>query len=290
MAEETETQASASKAKGEVEVLNDNTDEGTNSNSDLNGDSKQYNFHTLAKLLELVPKLTLHNYYSWSTHIKSFLQSVPHVMKHLKGAYDKKHTKWNCAFDDTLINALHGTINTISKYNVNYLILNIIREYHTFHQVWKKIETGLTNEATVTSCQLALIAQLGDIKMFNSNTQKLIQEIRSIQMESSLLGKPFANDTLFSNLQKCTICHPMYKETVTTISQLNFNALTTALIICQSAIENNPTYKVDLCQAGARIAGSDNQDESAKVDKKDEKDKKDDSHTSARVATRPRKI
>ncbi|KAJ1038607.1 hypothetical protein NDA10_000790 [Ustilago hordei] len=92
MAEETGTQASTSKAKGgrrgkraqpqadneainktEVEVLNNNTNKGTDSDSDLDGDSKQYNFHTLAKLLEPVPKLTSHNYYSWSAHIKSFL-------------------------------------------------------------------------------------------------------------------------------------------------------------------------------------------------------------------------
>ncbi|CCF50253.1 hypothetical protein NDA11_000327 [Ustilago hordei] len=116
--------------------------------------------------------------------------------------------------------------------------------------------------------------------MFNSDTQKLIQEIRSIQTESSLLGKLFANDTLFSNLQKCTIHHPMYKETIATISQLNFNALATALIVCQSAIKSNPAYKVDPCQAGARITGSDDQDESAKADKKDEKDEKDDGCTS----------
>ncbi|CCF47995.1 hypothetical protein NDA11_005882 [Ustilago hordei] len=208
-------------------------------------------------------------------------------MKHLKGAYDKKHNKWNHTFDDALTNALHGTINTTIKYNVNYLILNIIREYHTFHQVWKKIENSLTNKATAISHQLTLIAQLGNIRMFNSNAQKLIQEIRSIQMESSLLGKLFANDTLFLNLQKCTICHPMYKETVATISQLNFNALTTALTICQSAIESNPTQKIDPCQASARITSSDNQDKSAKTDKKD---KKDDGCTSVRVAARPKKI
>ncbi|KAJ1041815.1 hypothetical protein NDA14_000459 [Ustilago hordei] len=81
--------------------------------------------------------------------------------------------------------------------------------------------------------------------MYNSDAQKLIQEIRTIQMESSLLGKPFTDDTLFSNLQKCTIQHPMYKETITTVSQLSFSALATALSIWQSAIENNPTLRVD---------------------------------------------
>ncbi|CCF50002.1 hypothetical protein NDA11_001049 [Ustilago hordei] len=150
-----------------------------------------------------------------------------------------------------------------------------------------KMAQFLTNKATATSCQLALIAQLDNVRMFNSNAQKLIQEIRSIQMESSLLGKPFANDTLFLNLQKCTICHPMYKETVTTISQLNFNALTAALIICQSAIKSNPAQKIDPCQDSARIASSDNQNKSAKMDKKD---KKDNGCTSVRVAARPRKI
>ena len=135
-------------------------------------------------------------------------------MKHLEGVYNKKHPKWSCMFNDVLTNALCGTVNTTREHNINYLILDIIREYHTFHQVWKKIESGLTNEATATSCQLALITQLGDVKMFNSNAQKLIQENRAIQTESSLLGKPFSDNTLFSNLQKCTICHPTYKETI----------------------------------------------------------------------------
>ncbi|UTT91208.1 hypothetical protein NDA17_000889 [Ustilago hordei] len=69
----------------------------------------------------------------------------------LNNAYDKKHPKWNQMLDDALTNALHGTSDTTGKYNVNYLILGIIREYHTFYQVWKKIENGLTNKAMATS-------------------------------------------------------------------------------------------------------------------------------------------
>ncbi|SYW81868.1 uncharacterized protein UHO2_00372 [Ustilago hordei] len=167
MTDNTEIQAGASKAKGgrkgkvpqpqvpdnnatnetEIEV----TDEETDSDSDQNSSSKQYNFRTLAKLLEPVPKLMSQSYYSWNVHIKSFLQSVPHAMKHLEGTYDKNHPKWNSVFDDALTNAVHGTIDTTGEYNINYLILDIIREYHTFHQIWKKIENGLTNEAIITS-------------------------------------------------------------------------------------------------------------------------------------------
>ncbi|CCF53177.1 hypothetical protein NDA11_005892 [Ustilago hordei] len=273
MVEETETQAGASKAIGgrkgkttqpqvtnnkatnetETKVIDNDANEETDSNSDLNSGGKQFNFHTLVKLLEPVPKLTSHNYYSWNAHIKSLLQCIPHAMKHLKGVYDKKHPKWNCTFDDALTNALCGTIDTTGEYNVNYLILNIIREPHTFHQVWKKIENGLTNEATTTSCQIALISQLGELRMFNSDAQKLIQEIRSIQTESSLLGKPFADDTLSLNLQKCTIHHPMYKETVTTINQLTFSALATALTIWQLAIENNPVSGVTRLKPGLLV-------------------------------------
>ena len=202
-------------------------------------------------------------------------------MKHLDGAYDKKHPKWNCMFDDALTNALHSTIDTTGEFNINYLILDIIREHHKFHNVWKKIENGLTNEATTISHRIALIAQLGELRMYNSDVQKLIQEIRTIQMESSLLGKPFADDTLFSNLQKCTIQHPMYKETVATVSQLSFSALATTLSIRQSAIENNPTSRVDPHQASARVAGSNDQDETPG------KDEKDADSTSTKVAARP---
>ncbi|CCF48182.1 uncharacterized protein UHO2_04761 [Ustilago hordei] len=120
--------------------------------------------------------------------------------------------------------------------------------------------------------------------MYNSDAQKLIQEIRTIQMESRLLGKPFTDDTLFSNLQKCTIQHPMYKETITTVSQLSFSALATALSIWQSAIENNPTLRVDPQQASARVASSNDQDEPPG---KDKKDKKDTDSTSTKVAARP---
>ncbi|SYW73943.1 uncharacterized protein UHO2_00808 [Ustilago hordei] len=205
-------------------------------------------------------------------------------MKHLEGTYDKKHPKWKQSFDDALMNAVCGTIDTTGEYNVNYLILDIIREHHMFSQVWKKIENGLTNEATATSCWIALITQLGKLRMFNSDARKLIQEIRTIQTESSLLGKPFANDTLFSNLQKCTIHHPMYKEMVTTISQLTFSALTTALTIQQSAIENYPAQKVDPCQASARVASSNDQDEPTLKDGGDEKDG---DNTNAKVAAWP---
>ncbi|SAM76268.1 uncharacterized protein UBRO_20519 [Ustilago bromivora] len=216
------------------EVEAEPIDEGVyeDSDSDSDTDSKQYNFRGLAKLLEPVPKLTSRNYYSWNAHILSFLQSVPHAMKHLEGIHNKKHLK----------------------------------EYHTFHQVWEKIQNGLTNESTAVSHQLALIAQLGDIKMFNSDAGKLIQEIRLIWTESGLLGKPFADDILFSALQKCMICHPVYKETVTTIHQISFDALAIALSNRQSTVENTPAQKVDPRQANARATGSNDREEPTSED------------------------
>ncbi|SYW82245.1 uncharacterized protein UHO2_00730 [Ustilago hordei] len=272
--------------KNEPEAINNEADEDTDSDSDFDDGDKRYNFRTLAKLLEPVPKLTSRNYYSWSAHMKSFLRSVPHAMKHLEGTYDKKHPKWSRSLDDALINALCGTIDTTGEYNVNYLVLDVIKEYLTFNQVWRKIENSLTNEATKTSHILVLISQLNDTKMFHSDARKLIQEIRSIQTESSLLGKPFADDTLFSALQKCTIRHLVYKETVATVHQIDFNTLATALSIWQTAVESVPAQKIDPRQASARTASNDNQNEQAG----ETEAKADNSHTSSRNAGRPRRI
>ncbi|KAJ1584750.1 hypothetical protein NDA11_006286 [Ustilago hordei] len=88
-------------------------------------------------------------------------------------------------------------------------------------------------------------------------------------------------------LEKCTICHPMYKEMVTTINQLTFSTLATTLTIQQSVIKNNPAQRVKPHQASARVTGSNDQD---KPTRKDEKDKKDEDHTSAKVAARPQRI
>ncbi|KAJ1029114.1 hypothetical protein NDA18_002742 [Ustilago nuda] len=139
MTDNTKMQAGASKAKG--------------GRKGKAPQLKQYNFRTLVKLLEPVPKLTSQSYYSWNVHIKSFLQSVPHAMKHLEGTYNKKHPKWNPVFDDALTNAVRGTIDTTGEYNTNYLILDIIREHHMFHQIWKKIENALTiRQSAVKNC------------------------------------------------------------------------------------------------------------------------------------------
>ncbi|KAJ1044626.1 hypothetical protein NDA10_001302 [Ustilago hordei] len=188
--------------------------------------------------------------------------------------------------DDALINALRGTIDTTGEHNVNYLVLDVIKEYLTFNQVWRKIENGLTNEATKTSHRLALISQLNDTKMFNSDARKLIQEIRSIQTESSLLGKPFADDTLFSALQKCTIRHPVYKETVATVHQIDFNALATALSIRQTAVESVPAQRIDPRQASARTAGNNDQNERAGETEAEANN----SHASSRNASKSRRI
>ena len=177
-------------------------------------------------------------------------------MEHLEGTYNTSHPRWSHAFDDALTNTTQGTIDTTGEYNVNYILLDIIKEYLTFNQVWKRIENGLGGEAMRNSCQLTLITQLGDINMFNSDAWKLIQEIRTIQVESSILGRPFADDTLFSTLQKCMIWHPMYKDTIATVHHLNFDALTIALSMCQLAIESIPAQKWDPQQANARIASS----------------------------------
>ncbi|SAM85847.1 uncharacterized protein UBRO_21018 [Ustilago bromivora] len=158
-------------------AANNDNDADEEYNSDLDDDDRRYDFHTLAKLLKL----------------------------HLEGTYNENHLRWRHPFDDALTNAVRGTIDTVGDYNVNYLLLDIIREYLTFNQVWKKIKNGLGSKATRYSCWLALITQLGDIKMFHADTRKLIQEIRAIQAEGSILGRPFADNTLFSALQKCMI-------------------------------------------------------------------------------------
>ena len=139
------------------------------------------------------------------------------------------------------------------------------------------------NEATKTSHRLVLILQLNDIKMFHSDARKLIQEIQSIQTESSLLGKPFADDTLFSALQKCMIWHLVYKDTVATVHQINFNTLATTLSIRQTAIESVPTQRIDPRQASTRTAGNDDQNEQAG----ETEAKADNSHASSRNAGRP---
>lgn len=214
------------------------------------------------------------------------MQGVMTAMKHLKGTYDKKHPKWSCSLDDALINTLHGTIDTTGEHNVNYLILDVIKEYLTFNQVWRKIENGLMNEATKTSHRLLLILQLNDTKMFHSDARKLIQEIQSIQTESSLLGKPFADDTLFLALQKCMIRHPVYKEMVATIHQIDFNTLATTLSIRQTTVESIPTQKIDPCQASAWTASNDDQSKWTG----ETEAKADNSHTSLKNAGRSCRI
>ncbi|SOV02393.1 uncharacterized protein UDID_19442 [Ustilago sp. UG-2017a] len=42
--------------------------------SDSDDDNERYNYRTLAKIMEAVPKLTSQNYYSWSTLIKATCQ------------------------------------------------------------------------------------------------------------------------------------------------------------------------------------------------------------------------
>ncbi|KAJ1582193.1 hypothetical protein NDA15_004925 [Ustilago hordei] len=118
--------------------------------SDSNNDNKWYDYCTLAKIVEAVPKLMLQNYYSWSTLIKATLRVVPHATQHLEGTYDSDHPKWNRTFDNTLAGVLHSTLDTEGEYNTHYLLLDISKTYLTFHQTWKKIKKGLTSEATRT--------------------------------------------------------------------------------------------------------------------------------------------
>ncbi|KAJ1582341.1 hypothetical protein NDA11_001005 [Ustilago hordei] len=59
--------------ENEPEVIDNEADEDTDTDSDFDDGDKQYNFCTLAKLLKPMPKLTSRSYYSWSTHMKSFL-------------------------------------------------------------------------------------------------------------------------------------------------------------------------------------------------------------------------
>ena len=115
--------------------------------------------------------------------------------------------------------------------------------------------------------------------MFNANAQNLIQEIRAMQMETSLLAAPFGDDAIYAALQRCTIWHPVYKETVATIHQVSFDALTTALMMCQSAIKSIPAQKVDPQQASTQAAGSNEQDSDANEDAE-----------SSKAKTRPRRI
>ncbi|SOV03854.1 uncharacterized protein UDID_19339 [Ustilago sp. UG-2017a] len=197
----------------------DNEDEGGSESDD---DDDRYDYRTLAKILETVPKLTSRNYYSWSTLIKANLRVVPHATRHLEGTYDRNHPKWNRTFDNALVGVLRSTLDTEGEYNVLYLLLDISKNHLTCHQAWKKIERSLTSKAARTSRRIALLAKLNETKMFHADARKLIKEIR---------------------------------ETVATVHQVSFDALATALTTHQSAIESVPGQKVDPRQASARIAG-----------------------------------
>ncbi|UTT87813.1 hypothetical protein NDA17_002374 [Ustilago hordei] len=177
-------------------------------------------------------------------------------MHHLEGKYDRSHPKWDRTFDNALVGVLRSTLDTKGEHNILYLLLNISKNHLTFHQAWKKIEKSLTSEAARTSQRIALLAQLNEAKMFHADAHKLIQEIRAMQTETSLLGAPFSDDVLYAMLQRCMIQHPIYKETVATVHQVSFDALATALTTCQSAMENVPSQKVDPCQASARTAST----------------------------------
>ncbi|SOV08714.1 uncharacterized protein UDID_17702 [Ustilago sp. UG-2017a] len=166
--------------------------------SDSNNDNEWYDYRTLAKIVEAVPKLTSQNYYSWSTLIKATLRVVPHAIQHLEGTYDSNHPKWNRNFDDALAGVLRSTLDTEGEHNILYLLLDISKAYLTFHQTWKKIEKGLTSEATRTLRQITLLTQLNEVKMFNADARKLIQEIRVMQTETSLLGAPFGDDAIYT--------------------------------------------------------------------------------------------
>ncbi|SOV04525.1 uncharacterized protein UDID_17111 [Ustilago sp. UG-2017a] len=235
------------------EVTNDNK---AKEESDSGNDDNRYDYRTLAKILETVPKLTSRNYYSWCTLIKANLRVVPYATRHLEGKYNRSHPKWNRTFDNALVGVLRSTLDTEGEHNVLHLLLDISKNHLTFHQAWKKIERSLTSEAARILQWIALLAQLNKAKMFHADAHKLIQEIRAMQTETSLLGAPFSDDALYAVLQRCTIRHPVYKETVATVHQVSFDALATALTTRQSAMESVPGQKVDPRQASARTAGT----------------------------------
>ncbi|SYW76540.1 uncharacterized protein UHO2_04781 [Ustilago hordei] len=114
----------------------DNEDEGGSESDD---DDDRYDYHTLAKILETVPKLT--------------------------------------TFDNALVGVLRSTLDTEGEYNVLYLLLDISKNHLTCHQAWKKIEKSLTSEAARTSRWIALLAELNETKMFHADAHKLIKEI-----------------------------------------------------------------------------------------------------------------
>ncbi|SPC67887.1 related to TNA1 - high affinity nicotinic acid plasma membrane permease [Ustilago sp. UG-2017b] len=160
------------------EVTDDNEAE---EESDSDDDDNRYDYRTLAKILETVPKLTSRNYYSWCTLIKANLRVVPHPTQHLEGKYDRSHPKWNRTFNNALVGVLRSTLDTEGEHNVLHLLLDISKNHLTFHQAWKKIERSLTSEAARTSQRIALLAQLNEAKMFHADAHKLIQEIRAMQ-------------------------------------------------------------------------------------------------------------
>ncbi|KAJ1028907.1 hypothetical protein NDA18_002930 [Ustilago nuda] len=97
--------------------------------SDSNDDNEWYDYDTLAKIMEVVPKLTSQNYYSWSTLIKATLRVVPHAIQHLEGTYDSNHPKWNRTFDDALAGVLRSTFDTEGEHNILYLLLEISKAF-----------------------------------------------------------------------------------------------------------------------------------------------------------------
>ncbi|SYW81641.1 uncharacterized protein UHO2_00164 [Ustilago hordei] len=59
---------------------------------------------------------------------------------------------------------------------------------------------------------------------YDNNHPKWDRNFDDALAETSLLGAPFSDDAIYTALQRCTIWHPVYKETVATVHQASAQA------------------------------------------------------------------
>lgn len=194
----------------------------------------------MIKILESVTKLTTRNYRAWVINVMAALESIPHATAYSMGTIKPRSAKWKPHFDSAVRQAVLSTFSDEGTCSAAHLRLRYNTMRLTAHGLFIKIKEELSSDIEYHFQRRAILEEIGNIKINQSDVGKLIDDIDRLNSESMALAEPLPDDLLYTALTRNTIRHPSYKDTVASTHATNYRQLCTVLRARQTALANHP--------------------------------------------------
>ena len=205
----------------------------------FNAGQEQLDTATLNKIFAPLNQLTKNNWYVWSNQFKNNLRTIHNGYLYIETA---EIPVYNEEFDQALYNVIYNKCKTGGDDGIDHILLQVNPERRSAYYLYGHLEEKLNLDKKNRIKFLDVQVQCA--RLFNSNVEKFIDELRNLSAESCALGVPISDRTLVNKVRGTLYGNTVYTNILDNTFGADFDTLATALIAKQKEYEMyTPAYQ-----------------------------------------------